>query len=887
MKTELFIYESSAWKQVDLSEDVAFPLTYVISDIADFTKVGASRSETIKVPGTPSNDRLFRNAWNVSDTGSFEMDRKVRCYAIQEGAQVFDGWLELLSVSTVGGMERTREYECIAYSDTAGLYSSLKEYKLRGNDDPADDLDFSDYDHELTLPNVLAGFAPVIGEGVAYGLVDKHNRVAMAEIDACTFSLDELTPCLFVKEIWDRIFEKHGYSYESAFLNSDRFKRLVYPHTDRWLRMPAADVDAAYANVGDGDDECFATTNSGSAATRVTTVQNWKGSVVSQGANLSYDESTGWYTVVTPGWYRITSYFALRLSVKNPDDSPVVSIVASGERKVGCSLTLRHVKAGQTATAYAKTLQSLWVDARFSMYSTTGSVTIGSSSHDAADATVYASAGDRFCIQMVTDVYQRSTESGHAGDWLWYDVVHGSYPPIISQCNVKVVADLAPNSLGYEPSVQFSLEDRVAPGGNVHVTGILHEIKQSDFVNGIVRMFNLMIEPTGEGSFRIEPREDYYALGSVAKDWTDKLDRSRPLEISSAAELKYSPIRLTYAKDSDFYNSSYEGATKKTYGEYSYNENGSGDKYEVTLPFAPTPGGPLCATSSMQVPRIFSIDSEGRPDYSKKFLPRILYWKGWRAHKGDTILQLTDAAGVLQYTRVTQWPALGHFDDYYGADAFDLNFNACDWYWYDLAGTWATWNNLYNLYYRRQVEELQDPGTKVLRAMFRLAPKDVSELRMYDPVFVDGVYYRVSKIEGYVPGKLTKCELVSTKVQYIKFPAKHPRPVVVKPIARPPRPHLLPDYADVIISTGGNASVRKPLIADVYDANLPDFEDVRDANRTDWSSYGVPLEYSLEDVQLIDANYRFAPRQHARQDYDGSERRDDSRASGSVSGKII
>jgi hypothetical protein len=158
---------------------------------------------------------------------------------------------------------------------------------------------------------------------------------------------------------------------------------------------------------------------------------------------------------------------------------------------------------------------------------------------------------------------------------------------------------------------------------------------------------------------------------------------------------------------------------------------------------------------------------------------------------------------------------------------------------------------------------------------------------MYDPILVDGVYYRVSKLNGYAPGKLTKCELVSTKVQYIKFPSKHPRPVWVKPIAVKPRPHLLPDYADVIVSTGGNVSVRKPLLADVFDANLPDFDDVSDANRTDFSAYHVPFEYSLDDVQLIDANYRFAPETRVAPDIDGQERRDDSRTSGSVSGKII
>ena len=47
---------------------------------------------------------------------------------------------------------------------------------------------------------------------------------------------DEMTPFLFIKEIWDKIFEQAGFSYVSAFLTNDaandtefEFDHLVYP----------------------------------------------------------------------------------------------------------------------------------------------------------------------------------------------------------------------------------------------------------------------------------------------------------------------------------------------------------------------------------------------------------------------------------------------------------------------------------------------------------------------------------------------------------------------------------------------------------------------------------------------------------------------------------
>lgn len=58
---------------------------------------------------------------------------------------------------------------------------------------------------------------------------------------------------------------------------------------------------------------------------------------------------------------------------------------------------------------------------------------------------------------------------------------------------------------------------------DVIIADHLPEQKVSDFINGLVKMFNLTIEPLSSTEFRIEPLDDWYALGSTydITDYTD------------------------------------------------------------------------------------------------------------------------------------------------------------------------------------------------------------------------------------------------------------------------------------------------------------------------------------------------------------------------------
>lgn len=60
------------------------------------------------------------------------------------------------------------------------------------------------------------------GEGYVYPLISWGD-----EYDYNTWGVSNMVPSYFVKEIWDKIFEKTGSTYDSDFLNGVVFKRLI------------------------------------------------------------------------------------------------------------------------------------------------------------------------------------------------------------------------------------------------------------------------------------------------------------------------------------------------------------------------------------------------------------------------------------------------------------------------------------------------------------------------------------------------------------------------------------------------------------------------------------------------------------------------------------
>ena len=89
-QTQLFIYIDGVETELD-SNNVQFPITYAIADIADFTKRSTSFSKTIVLPGTALNNVTLKHLYKVNADTSVEFLVPMKCRVLQDSLQVFYG----------------------------------------------------------------------------------------------------------------------------------------------------------------------------------------------------------------------------------------------------------------------------------------------------------------------------------------------------------------------------------------------------------------------------------------------------------------------------------------------------------------------------------------------------------------------------------------------------------------------------------------------------------------------------------------------------------------------------------------------------------------------------------------------------------------------------
>lgn len=768
MQTELFIHTGDSWKQVELLEDVSIPLNFNIADVKDFTKKNASFSKTIEIPGTKNNNILFKHLYNIGSLGSFEMGKLVPCYILDNNFLIFNGSFEL-TACIVSGYNKIINYEGNISSDTLTLLNTIGDKLLIGNEDPSDDIDFSEYNHILNGPNVAASMQTTPGSGYTYIPIDKTNHFYKTYSQAINWKLDELSPCLFIKEIWDKIFEKAGFTYESNFLNSERFKCLIYPHTDRWLYDTQENSDAHSAQVYLNDNVSVNLRPIPSSTVYKETTKNYLGTLKTQGNTNPYDQTTGIFTAKQDGYYNIKTAFIFQFLLQTGSGTPDI-MKSTDDRNVRCSAVLIKEDNYGTIT-YLSTLFSVNRNLNEELQLTNGVYIIDTSSPVDIDLKkIFLKTGEKIYIRMYVRANLRIQPNSN---YFWRNK-QGT--PII----VNFILKTFESDPGSYTAWNTELDRKITEGCIVPMSRVLHPIKQIDFVNSIIKMFNLYIEPTLLGKLKIEPRDSFYTTSTTTVDWTNKIDVDKEITIEPDLSYRESDILLTYKDDIDFFNVSYKSAVNKTYGEYSsYGENNKG-KFEIKLIFSPTPGGNLCNMSSMQCPKIFVLKDDG-VDETKKFNPRILYWKGLTQFKAGTGINefwyiLNNEGNIIADFYQLLYPYAGHFDNPYGQDTFDLNFGVCDWYWYDLNNTWATWNNIYNQYYQRLLEELKDSDTKLMKMSGILSAKDIQDLSFGNLIFIDGIYYRLNRISNFVPNRLCTLEFLLSRDYDIQYPEKYPIP---------------------------------------------------------------------------------------------------------------
>ena len=94
------------------------------------------------------------------------------------------------------------------------------------------------------------------GKGYFYPLIDYGGyKYTQSTASPFSYSYQTFRPALFVKEYIDKIFTSSGYTYESTFLNTAFFKRLIIPNnTDTLKKIVTKLLDAGAGGLHEYND---------------------------------------------------------------------------------------------------------------------------------------------------------------------------------------------------------------------------------------------------------------------------------------------------------------------------------------------------------------------------------------------------------------------------------------------------------------------------------------------------------------------------------------------------------------------------------------------------------------------------------------------------------
>jgi len=755
MGTELYINGFL----VDLDQNPVFPLTFSVIELTDLSKRSGAKSKTITLPGTSRNCALLQSIFtldnaqaisaNQSNYIDFDPTIKATGTVYQNGLLQFNGIAQLLSCI----------YSNSSWSFEVALISDMRDYIAEMSKVKLNELNFTEYTHNLTLDNVRdtwngynkingtnvlvkSGATWQDGAGYYYGLIEYgYDRV-----NQFTWALNQLPLQIFTYQILKKLFAKVGLTWSSNFLESDLFRRcaLAYQGGD----IPT--ISAAQA-----DDESAYNTE----------ISNPSGFIIVGSYPLTFDALSG--NLLIGGAQNFTDL--VDISVIQDNIGQIISGVPGRFKSLRNGLFNlnyygRHV-----------------IDLNFNL---SGAVINQINGNYQLIASIYKNGA----IYSSETVYDGSITSTALTQSFTIDFNYSrAFNCLVNDeftLQIKLRMDLGTmdvGGLGFDPFAQFSYNVTVSTmdtrvdfarqiqeltnGAPVYLSTLLPDMTGSDFFNGLCKMFNLLVSPskTDATILNIEPLIEYYQSPNESLQWTQKIDESKDIEVMPSINFASKNYSFRFADSDDYYNQLYFDNFGEQYGSFlleAQNEYGK-DSTVYQLPFAQKvlANIPINDTTftNLITPQCWVIGSDGNvsPKQGKPFIVQIGELQS---------VSMLDNFKIINESGVTVnlifYPYVGHLDDLDNPD-FDLNFGVPQvLYW---SGAQFTQNNLYP-YHEQFIKEIISRFGKLLKCSINLNSTDIFTLDFRLLVNLGGVVYRLQKISDY-----NTSNDESTKVELLKY----------------------------------------------------------------------------------------------------------------------
>ncbi len=320
-------------------------------------------------------------------------------------------------------------------------------------------------------------------------------------------------------------------------------------------------------------------------------------------------------------------------------------------------------------------------------------------------------------------------------------------PIVINEGNVSFFSDsIVPVNVAYGDSLIIA---DVIPKG----------VFQRDFFLSITKMFNLYVyeDTWDEKKIMIKPYINFYPESSaVALDWSNKIDRSKPFSIKPMSELNARYFHYKFKEDNDFYNENYRKKYNESYGDRIYDTEYDFSKETDSLDviFAPSVLYQKTGTDKIY-PAIYKVSDNNTKENQMDCVIRIMQAK---KITGVTSYNILNSLSVLD--TLTTYGYAGHLNDPFEPTndinfgvPFEIQFNAT---------TYPT-TNVFNAYHSEYIAEITSKDSKLLTCSALLDTIDIMNLDFSKFYWIDGVLFRLNKVDGFNP-----MEYQTTKISLLK-----------------------------------------------------------------------------------------------------------------------
>jgi len=666
--------------KLDLFKDESISVTSSIQNISDISKVFTDFSQTFSIPVSKINNSVFLHWYNNDLDSGFIAKKRVAARLEINNTPFRIGKVQLEGADIKNN--RPENYKITFFGDVVTIKDNF-------GDDKLSDLVYTSLNASSAPSDVKASIESTADLDVRFPLITSNRAWTYGDggandvsETATPISYSELFPAVRASKILEFIENKYSLSFSGLFLTNKRFTNLF-----TWFKNskePTFLLEPLQVTFDNGISDYF-------VDNRVL-LNHLQESIVPEPSGYSYIPYTNGNSYGSNSYKSFIFYHKCDLTNANyyvdfikhnttyPSSTPVVQTFTFNNSTTGilnsCSIQLPN----DNYSNFNYSIQIRCAEA-ITIYDTDIKHT--------------------FTVSFKNNITHPTT----------------GYLPIYITESIDTFLGTA------------NMGEPYTSNTNMDIQSLAPDIKVSDYFTGILNAFNLTCFPLQDGTFQIEPLQDWYAYGNTVDITPHVIDDS----ITITRPKLHKSISFEYEKSNSMLNVEFNSNFDRQYGSLSSQFDFDGSPLKIKLPFE-NPMFSKFTGTNLQI--AYGItDAVGGAD--KSYIPKCTNLYLYE----DTACNFKFNDGTTT-TTITNYMPFGQDLEYNDVN-YSSNFGS------DISTLLLTdtENSLYNVYYRNYLENLFNNKTRKVAVSTIMPLSMLANLTLDAAIVIRDKRYRIDSMK--------------------------------------------------------------------------------------------------------------------------------------------